>query len=82
MKKILEIVPFYSLEEGLEHILEGGKDIPLHQIWCYDQINKSGHEVKFIENRPNTALNKLGKKIGIKDAFEAVWALVKYRFVD
>ena len=23
-----------------------------------------------------------GKKIGIRDAFEAVWALVKYRFVD
>lgn len=23
-----------------------------------------------------------GKKIGLKDAFEAVWALVKYRFVD
>jgi glycosyltransferase involved in cell wall biosynthesis len=23
-----------------------------------------------------------GKKIGIKDAFEAVWALLKYRFVD
>ncbi len=23
-----------------------------------------------------------GKKIGIKDAFEAVWTLVKYRFVD
>lgn len=23
-----------------------------------------------------------GKKIGIKDAFEAVWALVKYRFLD
>jgi hypothetical protein len=23
-----------------------------------------------------------GKKIKLKDAFEAVWALVKYRFVD
>lgn len=23
-----------------------------------------------------------GKKIGIKDAFQAVWALIKYRFVD
>lgn len=23
-----------------------------------------------------------GKKIGIKDAFEAIWALLKYRFVD
>ena len=23
-----------------------------------------------------------GKKIGISDAFEAVWALLKYRFVD
>jgi glycosyltransferase involved in cell wall biosynthesis len=23
-----------------------------------------------------------GKKIGIRDAFEAVWALIKYRFVD
>jgi glycosyltransferase involved in cell wall biosynthesis len=23
-----------------------------------------------------------GKKIGLKDAFEAVWALLKYRFVD
>jgi glycosyltransferase involved in cell wall biosynthesis len=23
-----------------------------------------------------------GKKIGLKDAFEAIWALVKYRFVD
>jgi glycosyltransferase involved in cell wall biosynthesis len=23
-----------------------------------------------------------GKKIGIKDAFEAVWALLKYRFID
>ena len=23
-----------------------------------------------------------GKKIGIKDAFEAIWALIKYRFVD
>jgi hypothetical protein len=23
-----------------------------------------------------------GKKIGLKDAFEAVWALLKYRFID
>lgn len=23
-----------------------------------------------------------GKKIGLKDAFEAIWALLKYRFVD
>ena len=23
-----------------------------------------------------------GKKIGLKDAFEAVWALIKYRIVD
>jgi hypothetical protein len=23
-----------------------------------------------------------GKKIGMKDAFQAVWALIKYRFVD
>lgn len=23
-----------------------------------------------------------GKKIGLKDAFQAVWALIKYRFVD
>jgi hypothetical protein len=23
-----------------------------------------------------------GKKIGLKDAFQALWALVKYRFVD
>ena len=23
-----------------------------------------------------------GKKIGLKDAFAAVWTLVKYRFVD
>jgi hypothetical protein len=23
-----------------------------------------------------------GKKIGLRDAFEAVWALLKYRFVD
>ena len=23
-----------------------------------------------------------GKKIGLSDAFEAIWALVKYRFVD
>jgi hypothetical protein len=23
-----------------------------------------------------------GKKIGIKDAFQAIWALIKYRFVD
>ena len=23
-----------------------------------------------------------GKKIGMKDAFEAVWALLRYRFVD
>jgi hypothetical protein len=23
-----------------------------------------------------------GKKIGLKDAFEAVWTLLKYRFVD
>ncbi len=25
---------------------------------------------------------KEGKKIGLKDAFEAVWALIKYRFID
>jgi hypothetical protein len=23
-----------------------------------------------------------GKKIGLKDAFEAIWTLIKYRFVD
>lgn len=37
------------------------------------------HEVP-IEFNPREYTD--GKKIGIRDAFEAVWALVKYRFVD
>ncbi|TVZ27523.1 glycosyltransferase involved in cell wall biosynthesis [Gillisia sp. Hel_I_86] len=65
MKRLLEIVPFYSLDEALEYLENGGDLLPLHHVWCYDQFKKEGYEVLFIENKPSGILGKIGKFIKI-----------------
>jgi len=67
MKRLLEILPFYSLDEALEYLENGGDLLPLHHVWCYDQFKKEGFEVLFIKNKPSGILGKIGKLIEINN---------------
>ncbi|MDD5133549.1 MAG: glycosyltransferase family 2 protein [Candidatus Nanoarchaeia archaeon] len=46
------------------------------------KVRKKGHKIYEIPIKYNPRSLDEGKKIKIKDGFEAVWALLKYRFVN
>jgi len=46
------------------------------------KVLKSKHRIFEVQISFNPRDYAQGKKIKLKDAFEAVWALLKYRFVD
>ena len=46
------------------------------------KVLKRGHRIYEVPISYTGREYTEGKKIGLKDAFEAVWALLKYRFVD
>ena len=64
MTQVAEIIRFYSLKEIMEY-MQGGGEYPLHHLWCFDQIKKSGITVDCIEYNKNSWWNKTGKKIRI-----------------
>jgi glycosyltransferase involved in cell wall biosynthesis len=64
------------------------KAIPLHsnrfeiEPEITAKVLKRGHRIYEVPISYTGREYTEGKKIGLKDAFEAVWALLKYRFVD
>lgn len=46
------------------------------------KLLKRGHHIYEVPIAFNPREYSEGKKIGLKDAFEALWALLKYRFMD
>jgi len=62
MTKVAQVTRFYSLDEIMKFIENGG-EYPLHHVWCYDQIIKSGIHTSGIEYNRNSVLNKLGEKL-------------------
>jgi glycosyltransferase involved in cell wall biosynthesis len=46
------------------------------------KVLKGRHQIYEVPISFNPRMYSEGKKIGMKDAFEAVWTLLKYRFVD
>lgn len=46
------------------------------------KVLKKGYKIKEVPIRYNPRSFKEGKKINWKDGFEAIWILIKYRFVD
>jgi dolichol-phosphate mannosyltransferase len=46
------------------------------------KISKKGYKIKEVPVSYNYRKPEEGKKVGWKDGFEALWTLVKYRFVD
>lgn len=64
MTKVAQVLRFYSLDEIMEFIKNGG-EYPRHNLYCYDQIKESGNKIECIEYDHNSTWNKLGKKINI-----------------
>ena len=64
------------------------KDMPLHakrfefEPEFTAKILKRNYRIFEVPITFNPRDYEEGKKIGLKDAFEAIWALIKYRFVD
>jgi len=64
------------------------KDMPLHakrfefEPEFTAKILKRDYRIFEVPITFNPRDYEEGKKIGLKDAFEAIWALIKYRFVD
>jgi len=64
------------------------KDMPLHakrfefEPEFTAKILKRNYRIFEVPITFNPRDYEEGKKIGLPDAFEAIWALIKYRFVD
>ena len=82
MKRVLEILPFYSLDEAMEYLDKGGNLLPLHHVWCYDQFKKAGYEVQFIPHKPSGFLGKLGKIIKIDTLQQQIKTLQRAKDYD
>jgi len=82
MKRLLEILPFYSLDGALEYLENGGDLLPLHHVWCYDQFKKEGYEVLFIKNKPSGILGKIGKLIKIDNLQQQVEVMRRAKEYD
>ena len=82
MTRVLEILPFYSLDEAMEYLNDGGEQLPLHHVWCYDQIFNNGYEVKFIANKKNSFLNRVGRLIDIDNLYQQVKVIRKSKEYD
>ena len=82
MRRLLEIVPFYSLDEGLKYLENGGDLLPRHHVWCYDQFKKAGYEVQFIPHKPSGFLGKLGRLIKIDNLQQQLKTLQKAKEYD
>ncbi len=64
MTQIAEIIRFYSLDEIMDFVKNGG-EYPLHHVWCYDKIKESGITVDCIEYDRNSRWSKIGNKLQI-----------------
>jgi glycosyltransferase involved in cell wall biosynthesis len=63
--KILHVID-YSLNEVNEYIKSGGEYQKHHQ-WCFDKLKQEGNDIRCLPLSRNTILNKVGKKVGIKN---------------
>ncbi len=82
MKRLLEILPFYSLDEGLEYLKNGGDLLPRHHVWCYDQFEKEGYEVHFIPNNASGILDRLGRLLRINNLQQQLTVLRRAKEFD
>lgn len=82
MKRLLEVLPFYSLDEALDYLQDGGDLLPLHHTWCYDQFKKGGYEVHFIPNNPSGFLARLGRFININNLQQQLMILRRAKDFD
>ena len=81
-KRILEILPFYSLDEAIAYLDEDGNLLPLHHVWCYDQFKNKDFDVKFIQYETSGFLGKLGKLINIWNLQQQLKTLRKAKEYD
>lgn len=81
MKKIAEIIRFYSLDEIMKFIEDGG-EYPRHHVWCYDQLNANGLPTEQIEFDKNSFLNKVGNKILISNLQQQINLLKRSKEFD
>ena len=82
MKRLLEVLPFYSLDEALEYLKNDGELLPLHHVWCYDQLKKEGYEVHFIPNNPSGFLGRLGRLMNINNLQQQLTILKRAKEFD
>jgi len=66
MKKIVELIRFYSLDEINKFIIKGN-EYPTHHAWCYDILVANAYDISCIEYNKNTYANTIGKKLGIEN---------------
>ena len=81
-KRILEILPFYSLDDAMDYLDKEGDLLPLHHVWCYDQFKKNGYEVRFIKRKTSGFLGKVGKLMDIENLQQQLKTLRKNKNYD
>ena len=64
MKRIVEIIRFYSLDE-INNYIQKRNDYPTHHAWCYDVLLSNNYNICCVDYNKNTLVNKIGKKLGV-----------------
>ena len=81
MSKVAEIIRFYSLDEIMDFIDNGG-EYPLHHVWCYDHLKENGIQVEGIQFNNKSMWNKLGAKMQICNLQQQINLLKRSREFD
>ena len=87
----------FLIREGIKPIIVENESFPryhigesmtgkcggiVRQLGLGEEMLKRRHHIYEVPISFDPREYAQGKKIGLKDAFEAVWTLLKYRFVD
>lgn len=81
MAKVAEIIRFYSLDE-IMHFIDQGGEYPLHHVWSYDKLKEDGIPTEGIEFDKDSGINKLGNKLQIFNLQQQINLLRRPREFD
>jgi len=81
MAKVAQVMRFYSLDEILDFMKQGG-EYPGHNLWGFDKIKESQNTIEYIDFNTNSKWNRIGKKIRILNLQQQINILKKSKQFD
>src|SRR5690554_258495 len=81
MGKVAEIIRFYSLDDIMDYVDNGG-EYPMHHVWSYDQLIEAGIPVVGIEYNNKSKLNRFGNNMQIPNLQQQINLLRRSKEFD